>query len=533
MNKRIDKLRNAILILFVLCAFLVAGIVLCAIALLNSYDGITNIVYAILILTCYFSSLIVAVIIFQLFAERASLFRRQTWIKTMFDGDTPIWDDDTFERAASRMMGKKSEAPVQMTGVIYIHGFNNLPISFFRQVDIYELNQIVFDSIKEKLDGKANWLYGISRENKYLFYAAVSSKEEFFGTLQEIVTNINNEIGLHPSLPMAFVMIGGNIIKSGKQTIYEAIEYANVAARYEASTRLSGEVSLFDEHMLQTKDFEKEKALEIDQALEKKQFLIYYQGKWNVKEQKYYGAEALIRWRHPRRGYLPPSSFIPYAEASGKIISIDHYVFESVCQDLARWKKEKRRSLVISVNLSRRTIYDPGLISFFEETIKKYGVDPKNIEIELTESLAAQDSAFISFVIRKIKALGFSTSIDDFGIGYSSLSAIKNIDFDVLKLDKSFIDDVELDKISENLVASIISLVHGLGMFVIAEGVENPNQVQILSKHNLDAIQGYYFAKPLEVSEFEALLDHNKFEEEAKAKKERQSKRKAKKEVEA
>ena len=165
------------------------------------------------------------------------------------------------------------------------------------------------------------------------------------------------------------------------------------------------------------------------------------------------------------------------------------------------------------MNLSRRTIYDPRLIKFFAETIQKYNVDPKSIEIELTESLAAQDTAFISFVIRKIKSFGFSASIDDFGIGYSSLSAIKNIDFDVLKLDKSFIDDVEVDKTSETLVSSIISLVHGLKMFVIAEGVENPSQVSILKKHDLDAIQGYYFAKPLEVSEFEALLDHNKFEE--------------------
>lgn len=327
---------------------------------------------------------------------------------------------------------------------------------------------------------------------------------------------------------MVFAMIGANIIKND-QTVYEAIEYANTAASFDAGMRLSGDIKLFDPHMLDTRDFEREKSLEIDQALEKKQFLIYYQAKWNLHENRYYGAEALIRWRHPRRGYLPPSSFIPYAEASGKIVNIDHYVFEAVCQDLARWKKEKRRPLVISVNLSRRTIYDPGLINFFAETIKKYNVDPKSIEIELTESLAAQDTAFISFVIRKIKSLGFSTSIDDFGIGYSSLSAIKNIDFDVLKLDKSFIDDVEVDKTSESLVASIISLVHGLKMFVIAEGVENPTQVNILSKHNLDAIQGYYFAKPLEVNEFEALLDHNKFEEEAKAKEEKKTAKRTKK----
>ena len=528
MNKRINQLRNWILVCFVLLAFFVSGIILCSIGITSNSEVLTESGYITIILICYFFTVMDLVVVFQLFVQRESLFRRQIWIKSIFDDDVKIWDDETFERKMSKLMNKADDGMLEMSAVVYMHGFNNQPISTFRQIDIYVLNEIVLASIEKEMKGKEKWLYGINRENRFLFYAQVSSKEEFFQTLQNVVENVNLEIGRRPSLPMVFAMIGANIIKNN-QTVYEAIEYANTAASYDAGMRLSGDIKLFDPHMLDTRDFEREKSLEIDQALEKKQFLIYYQAKWNIHENRYYGAEALIRWRHPRRGYLPPSSFIPYAEASGKIVNIDHYVFEAVCQDLARWKKEKRRPLVVSVNLSRRTIYDPGLINFFAETIQKYNVDPKSIEIELTESLAAQDTAFISFVIRKIKSLGFSTSIDDFGIGYSSLSAIKNIDFDVLKLDKSFIDDVEVDKTSESLVASIISLVHGLKMFVIAEGVENPTQVNILSKHNLDAIQGYYFAKPLEVNEFEALLDHNKFEEEAKAKEEKKNNKRTKK----
>ncbi len=524
MSKKINLLKNLIILSFVFLALLVAGVIVCTLALVNGIDTLSVTGYVAIILVCYFLSVFIIMVIFQLFAERGSLFHRQIWIKRLFDTDVTIWDDETFEREASKRLNKIRDNRITMTGVIYMHGFNNQPLFTFRQVDIFVLNEIVLNAIEKEMAGKDNWLFGINRENKYLFYGEVNSKEEFFDTLQNIVNEINAELGRRPSLPMAFVMIGANIIEK-KQTIYEAVEHANTAANYDAGMRLSGDIKLFDPHMLGTRDFEKEKSLEIDKALENKQFLIYYQAKWNLKENKFYGAEALIRWRHPRRGYLPPSSFIPYAEASGKIVEIDHYVFETVCQDLARWKKERKRNLVISVNLSRRTIYDPGLINFFAETIKKYNVDPKSIEIELTESLAAQDTAFISFVIRKIKALGFSTSIDDFGVGYSSLSAIKNIDFDVLKLDKSFIDDVEVDKTSESMVASIISLVHGLKMFVIAEGVENQNQVNILAKHDLNAVQGYYFAKPLEVSEFEALIEHNKFEEEAKAKKERKAKR--------
>lgn len=527
MNKRINLLRNWILVCFVVLALLVSGIILCSAGVISNRDVLSDTSCVVLILVCYFFTVVVMVVIFRLFIERESLFRRQIWIKSIFDDDVMIWDNETFERKMPALMNKADDGRLEMNATVYIHGFNNQPITTFRQTDIYILNAIFLTSIKKKIRGKENWRYGINRENRFLFYAQVENEEEFYHTLQDIVENVNAEIARRPSLPMIFAMIGANIIKND-QSVYQAIDFANTAASYDAGMRLSGDIKLFNPHMLDTKDFEKEKSLEIDQALEKKQFLIYYQAKWNLRENRYYGAEALIRWRHPRRGYLPPSSFIPYAEASGKIVNIDHYVFETVCADLARWKKEKRRPLVVSVNLSRRTIYDPGLIKFFAETIQKYNVDPKSIEIELTESLAAQDTAFISFVIRKIKALGFSTSIDDFGIGYSSLSAIKNIDFDVLKLDKSFIDDVEVDKTSETLVSSIISLVHGLKMFVIAEGVENPSQVSILKKHDLDAIQGYYFAKPLEVSEFEALLDHNKFEE-AKGKETKKTNKRAKK----
>lgn len=527
MNKRINLLRNWILVCFVVLALLVSGIILCSAGVISNRDVLSDTSCVVLILVCYFFTVVVMVVIFRLFIERESLFRRQIWIKSIFDDDVMIWDNETFERKMSALMNKADDGRLEMNATVHIHGFNNQPITTFRQTDIYILNAIFLTSIEKKIRGKENWRYGINRENRFLFYAQVENEEEFYHTLQDIVENVNAEIARRPSLPMIFAMIGANIIKND-QSVYQAIDFANTAASYDAGMRLSGDIKLFNPHMLDTKDFEKEKSLEIDQALEKKQFLIYYQAKWNLRENRYYGAEALIRWRHPRRGYLPPSSFIPYAEASGKIVNIDHYVFETVCADLARWKKEKRRPLVVSVNLSRRTIYDPGLIEFFAETIQKYNVDPKSIEIELTESLAAQDTAFISFVIRKIKALGFSTSIDDFGIGYSSLSAIKNIDFDVLKLDKSFIDDVEVDKTSETLVSSIISLVHGLKMFVIAEGVENPSQVSILKKHDLDAIQGYYFAKPLEVSEFEALLDHNKFEE-AKGKETKKTNKRAKK----
>ena len=161
------------------------------------------------------------------------------------------------------------------------------------------------------------------------------------------------------------------------------------------------------------------------------------------------------------------------------------------------------KNLVISVNLSRRTVYDPDLLLFLSRTVAEFGVDPSMIELELTESLAAENLIFISSVIRKIKAEGFKTSIDDFGIGYSSLSALKSIPYDVLKIDKSFIDDIEIEPKAKSMVASIIDLVHTLGMEVIAEGVESAKQADILASLRCDAIQGYYFSRPVDRGRFE------------------------------
>ena len=269
---------------------------------------------------------------------------------------------------------------------------------------------------------------------------------------------------------------------------------------------------LFDRSLVKEEEERKTLEEEITRALENEEFQIYYQAKWDIKAGRFYGAEALIRWKHPTRGIIPPSSFIPYCESSQKIVEIDHYVFEHVCADIAKWNAETKRRLVVSVNLSRRSIYDPSLLTFLEETLAKNRLLPNQIDIELTESLAAQNIVYISAIIRRIRAIGFLTSMDDFGVGYSSLSSLKNIPFNTLKIDKSFIDDIEIDPRSASMVQSIINLVHALDMKVIAEGVEAHKQVEILSSLGLDAIQGYYYSRPLERSRFESFLSSNIFE---------------------
>ena len=512
-QKRLEQLKIWILVIFALLGLSTAAVVVSVVLLCQGVSQNRPWVLGIVALVCFFLTIGFSLLIVQLFANRKLLLRHHAWLNTLFGEqfDVTIWDEDTFFDTVGSKSIHNRHNMVSYGGILYLHGFNNQPLFSFRLVDMQELNRICVEAVRKELQDKPNWNYAVNGQGDFLFYAEVSNANDFYASLRKIADDINAVLAGRPSLPMAFVMLGATPYQK-EQTPSQNFERASIAARFHAANRPSGDLQLYAESMKQASLSDREQSADIEEGLKRNQFIIYYQAKWDVKKKCFYGAEALIRWRHPRRGFLPPSVFVPYAEASGQIVAIDHYVFEAVCRDIASWRDTRQRPLVISVNLSRRTVYDPGLIAFFAETIKKYKIDPHQIEIELTESLAAQDANFISFVIRKIKALGLSTSIDDFGIGYSSLSVLKNIDFDVLKLDKSFIDDIELSKESEDLVASIIYLVHGLHMRVIAEGVENPKQVSLLSAHDLDAIQGYYFAKPLDKANFEALLAHNPFE---------------------
>jgi EAL domain-containing protein (putative c-di-GMP-specific phosphodiesterase class I) len=268
----------------------------------------------------------------------------------------------------------------------------------------------------------------------------------------------------------------------------QAIQRASYASKYNVTTRFSSDVMAFSPDLMGESDNERDLSYELLRAIDEGQLEIYYQPKFDLKNKRFYGAEALIRWNHPSRGILPPALFIPFAEESGSIVDIDHYVFRHVCQDISRWGKDKKRLLKISANLSRKTVYDPTLLAFFDKTIKEYNVNPLLLNMELTESLAARDTIFLSTVIRQIKAMGISTSIDDFGVGYSSFSSLKKIPFDILKIDKS------------------------LSMSVIAEGVQTEKQVEILRKMNLDAIQGFYYSKALSNFDYQKFLEANPFE---------------------
>ena len=241
-------------------------------------------------------------------------------------------------------------------------------------------------------------------------------------------------------------------------------------------------------------------------AVERGEFVLYYQPQLDLKTGKVCGMEALIRWQHPELGMVPPSRFISIAEETGMIVAIGAWVLRTACAQNKAWQDAGFDKLRVAVNLSARQFGAPDLIDNLASVLSETGLEPKYLEIELTESLFMSDITPAVDLLHRMKALGVNLSIDDFGTGYSSLSYLSRFPIDVLKIDRSFVADITRDANDEAIVTSIIALAHNLKLAVIAEGVETQEQLDYLRRHGCDEMQGYYFSKPLAADEFEQLL---------------------------
>jgi diguanylate cyclase (GGDEF)-like protein len=243
-------------------------------------------------------------------------------------------------------------------------------------------------------------------------------------------------------------------------------------------------------------------------ALDGQQFVLHYQAQV-TSEQCLIGAEVLVRWLHPRRGMVSPADFIPLAEESGLILPLGHWVLETACSQLAKWAGQPEfASLTIAVNVSVRQFRQADFVDEVLSVIKSTGANPSRLKLELTESLLVHDVEEIIEKMYLLKAKGISFSLDDFGTGYSSLSYLKRLPLDQLKIDQSFVRDVLIDPNDAAIARTIVALAESLGLGVIAEGVETSAQRNFLAAAGCHTYQGYFFARPLALNEFE-VLSHN------------------------
>ncbi len=246
--------------------------------------------------------------------------------------------------------------------------------------------------------------------------------------------------------------------------------------------------------------------LNLRRALEKKEFILHYQPQISLKTGKIIGVEALLRWQPSKFGLVPPGKFIPLAEETGLIIPIGEWVLKESFEQQVRWSKMGFQDIRVAVNLSAKQFMQRNLLESISNTINETNVNPSYIEIEITESAIMNDIDQGIKLLYQFKDMGFKLALDDFGTGYSSLSYLKKFPLDTLKIDQSFIRDMENDQQNSAIVAAIISLGQNLNLKILAEGVEKEDQIHFLRKHHCEEVQGYYFSKPIDQESLTSLL---------------------------
>lgn len=261
-------------------------------------------------------------------------------------------------------------------------------------------------------------------------------------------------------------------------------------------------VAYYDEHLLEISIEQRRLLGEFEPALQNDEFVMYLQPQVK-RDGAAKGAEALVRWVHPSRGILTPYAFIDILENAGLIYKLDLYIWEKAAQKLAEWKEKGYGSYHISVNISTKDFYIIDIYETFTGLINKYGIAASNLHLEITETTLMTDFEKNMNIIHKLQGVGFRVEIDDFGSGYSSLNMLKDISADVLKIDMGFLRKSENEVKGQDILESIIALAGKIGMDVITEGVETKKQLDMLTMMGCHEFQGYYFSKPVPVSEFE------------------------------
>ena len=262
-------------------------------------------------------------------------------------------------------------------------------------------------------------------------------------------------------------------------------------------------IVFFDVEMNNRRLWERKVEDDMDAALARHEFQVYLQPKISTAQENLAGAEALVRWIHPQEGFIPPNKFIPIFERNGFILKLDDYMLEEIAKQQAMWIGQGRKVVPISVNISRAHFAKEDLAEHICAIVDKYQVPHNVIELELTESAFFDDKETLLQTVKKLRDAGFPVSMDDFGAGYSSLNSLKELQLDVLKLDADFFRGEASQERGMVIVSEVIDLAKKLNMKIVAEGIESREQVDFLTEQECDLIQGYFFAKPMPITEFE------------------------------
>ena len=343
--------------------------------------------------------------------------------------------------------------------------------------------------------------YGRIEADEFAFCCDYRNRSD----LEDMVKQFTLDLKQYP-LAFKIVLTFGVYLVSDRTIVpRQMLDNANIAAK-RIKGNYSNNLSFYDDEIGKRLIAEQQIINEMNHALETEQFCIYVQPKYDPRTNLPAGAEALVRWIHPDKGMISPGVFIPVFEQNGFIAELDYYVWEKACSLLEDLAQSGLPSLPVSVNVSRVHLYNPYLPEILCETADRHHVPHELLNLEITESIYTEHPAVIQESISNLHKNGFIVMMDDFGSGYSSLNVLKDVEFDVLKIDMSFFRASSIQGRKEKIIASVIRMAKWLELPTIAEGVETREQVEFLKDLGCEYIQGYYFARPMPVSEYRALL---------------------------
>ena len=337
-----------------------------------------------------------------------------------------------------------------------------------------------------------------------IFYMYVTHRDDYEDFAAELKKAITGEYRVHN----AQVRIGVNECIEQDVRIEMAFERANMAGNT-IRDDFSRVIAHYDDKMRKQRMFEERLIQDIADGIARSQFIVLFQPKYNIKNDKpvLAGAEALVRWDHPEFGMVSPGSFISLFEENGLIQLVDDYVWRAAAHQVRKWKDKYGVAVPVSVNVSRIDIQDEAIVDNILDIVKEAGIEPKDLHLEITESAYASDTHQLVDVVERFRDRGFMIEMDDFGAGYSSLNMLTSMPIDVLKVDMKFVRGVNEDEKNFRMMELIMEIADFLNVPVVAEGVEEEDQFSTLKDLGCEMIQGYYFSKPVSPDEFDKFFE--------------------------
>ncbi|WP_332941956.1 EAL domain-containing protein [Clostridioides difficile] len=458
----------------------------------NSEKIINRAIYAVLFIILIF----IAIIFYIIYIKKSN--EKEILSLAYEDKVTHIGNQNKFYRECSKYLLDKPS----LNYIIVYFDINNFKM--INDTFGYEFGDnlliTIAKALKEELT-EGEVFARLSSDYFAIFCDYKNGRNKIIRKLDSIRNNIESNLSIVFEISLC---VGIYFVEEDEVDIQKAVNKANMARSVAKGKNIN--YAIYNEDVRNKLSEESMILDDIKIALVKNQFEVYYQLKFSLVNGEMIGSEALIRWNHPEHGFISPAVFIPIAEKSKLILKIGRFVFEKVCTDLSEWKKQGKKIVPVSVNLSRVELYQPDIVKFINKTIQMYNLSSDLIEIEITETVAINELNILKNVLNELRKYGFSISMDDFGTGYSSISCLRDMPIDILKLDKSFLDGIEHDERSRNIAKSIVSLAKSLDLVVIIEGVESKEQAELMKQFGCDLVQGFYFARPMPAKNFLDLL---------------------------